>query len=351
MDENGEREGKVVEEGPSGLAAVGDLLRRTRESKGISLAQAQLDTKIRTKYLEALEAGKDGETPGEAYFKGFLRFYGNYLGLDGINLVTKYKEIKAAEVLGGREGTGGRNDSGARSSRAHREPRPAPSPASPPGTTPTMVRPTRVKRAQGPQRPSQRPRSAGEEGERRRHARRKRSPVVLIVISLLILGGLGYVGWRYLDHWQAANPPRSGENGPTGAGQTGGAAPGGSSGSAGGSTPVTGSPGTQPVPDFSKLVLEGRQTDQETTIYTLSVTEVVVTLKANERCWVRAVADGQTVNEEVLEAGREMEWSAKDRFELRMGNPGGVSLAVNSAPVDTGPREQPPRTLILTVKK
>ncbi|MGE5559507.1 MAG: helix-turn-helix domain-containing protein [Chloroflexota bacterium] len=76
---------------------VGNLLRRTREEKGLSPDQVQAETKIRLRYLEALESGDESIIPGEVYYKGFLRFYANHLGLDGHALVEQYKQWKDSQ--------------------------------------------------------------------------------------------------------------------------------------------------------------------------------------------------------------------------------------------------------------
>ncbi|MEW5933591.1 MAG: helix-turn-helix domain-containing protein, partial [Bacillota bacterium] len=60
------------------MREIGELLRRTREEKGLTLKEAQVETKIRTRYLEALERGDDSVVPGEVYFRGFLRSYANF---------------------------------------------------------------------------------------------------------------------------------------------------------------------------------------------------------------------------------------------------------------------------------
>ncbi|MDQ7794808.1 MAG: DUF4115 domain-containing protein [bacterium] len=74
---------------------IGTLLREAREAQGISLEQAQVDTKIRQRYLKALEDGDYRLIPGEAYARGFLRSYAGYLGLDGLELVRRYREEQA----------------------------------------------------------------------------------------------------------------------------------------------------------------------------------------------------------------------------------------------------------------
>lgn len=74
----------------SQVEPLGDILRRRRESKGISLEQAAEDTRIREKFLAALEGGDQQALPGAVYTKGFLRNYADYLDLDSADLVALY---------------------------------------------------------------------------------------------------------------------------------------------------------------------------------------------------------------------------------------------------------------------
>ena len=62
---------------------IGNSLREARLRQGIDLARAEDDTKIRTKYLQALEDERFEVLPAETYVKGFLRTYAEYLRLDG----------------------------------------------------------------------------------------------------------------------------------------------------------------------------------------------------------------------------------------------------------------------------
>ncbi len=64
------------------MGELGELLRSTREAKGVSLEQAEEATRIRRRYLEALEAEDFEQMPAEVYVRGFLRNYALYLGLD-----------------------------------------------------------------------------------------------------------------------------------------------------------------------------------------------------------------------------------------------------------------------------
>jgi len=73
------------------LHKLGEVLRTAREAKGVDLARVERDTKIRTRYLSALEGGDYRELPGSVYTKGFLRNYAAYLGLDAEYLIDLYR--------------------------------------------------------------------------------------------------------------------------------------------------------------------------------------------------------------------------------------------------------------------
>lgn len=62
---------------------IGSSLREARIRHGYDLAEAEAATKIRTKYLTALEEERFEVLPAPTYVKGFLRAYADYLGLDG----------------------------------------------------------------------------------------------------------------------------------------------------------------------------------------------------------------------------------------------------------------------------
>lgn len=74
---------------------VGAILREARLAKGLSLAEVEKGTSIRSRYLEAVEKDEYDKTPGEVFLKGIIRNYGNYLGLNGPELVDMYKAAAA----------------------------------------------------------------------------------------------------------------------------------------------------------------------------------------------------------------------------------------------------------------
>ena len=69
---------------------IGNSLREARERQGLGYPEIELATKIRGKYIRALEEEDFTAIPGDAYIRGFLRTYSEYLGLDGDVYVEEY---------------------------------------------------------------------------------------------------------------------------------------------------------------------------------------------------------------------------------------------------------------------
>ncbi len=70
---------------------IGPTLRETRIRRRIDLAAVEGDTKIRVRYLRALENEEWDVLPGGAYTRSFIRTYANYLGLDAERLSDEYR--------------------------------------------------------------------------------------------------------------------------------------------------------------------------------------------------------------------------------------------------------------------
>jgi cytoskeleton protein RodZ len=76
---------------------IGATLREARERRGYSLDEVQQSLHFRERYLTALEDEQWDLLPGEAYTKGFLRTYAEFLGLDGTLFIDEFNERVAAE--------------------------------------------------------------------------------------------------------------------------------------------------------------------------------------------------------------------------------------------------------------
>ena len=73
------------------MPEIGDQLRETRMRNRIDITEVEAATKIRAKYLRALENEEWDLLPGQTFVKTFLRTYADYLGLDARNLVEEYR--------------------------------------------------------------------------------------------------------------------------------------------------------------------------------------------------------------------------------------------------------------------
>ena len=91
---------------------IGSTLREARMHARIDISEIESETKIRAKYLRALENEEWDLLPGPTYVKSFLRTYADALGLDGKLLIEEYKlrherlsdvELQPIAPLGQRE--------------------------------------------------------------------------------------------------------------------------------------------------------------------------------------------------------------------------------------------------------
>jgi Helix-turn-helix domain len=73
------------------MTEIGETLRDARMRARIDVSEIEAKTKIRAKYLRALENEEWGLLPGPTFVKSFLRTYAQALGLDGKALVEEYR--------------------------------------------------------------------------------------------------------------------------------------------------------------------------------------------------------------------------------------------------------------------
>jgi len=73
------------------MGDLGQSLKEAREQKGVSLEEVEEVTRIRHKFVQALEEGNYGALPAETYVKAFLRTYAMYLELDPEEVMALYE--------------------------------------------------------------------------------------------------------------------------------------------------------------------------------------------------------------------------------------------------------------------
>ncbi len=260
---------------------IGQRLREAREARELTLEEAVQATRIRIKYLEALEAGDySAMTPVQA--QGFLRNYARFLGLD------------IALLLAELEGSG--------KGRKRRRP-PLPLAAASAQPTPPVV---------------QAPPTAGR-APRQRPIHRKRGVLAQMFIVLLA-GGLVIaliLGGKYvLDEWatQETQPLLPNVDSPT---------------------PPDTPEATEDASALPEGEATGAPTAQNTPIYTpptLTGTGVTVLIEVSRRAWVRVEADGLVVYEGAVEPGVLLNYTGQQSVNVRTNDAGALQLTVNNQP-------------------
>lgn len=89
---------------------IGNSLREARLRQGLDLAEIEQATKVRSRYLKALEEEQFEVLPGQTYVKGFLKAYADHLGLDGDLYVEEFNSRYATgeeEPIPRARGSGG----------------------------------------------------------------------------------------------------------------------------------------------------------------------------------------------------------------------------------------------------
>jgi cytoskeletal protein RodZ len=283
------------------MSELGRLLSEARTARELSLADVEAATRIRQKYVAALESGAFDELPQGAVARGFLRIYARFLAVD----------VEQALALYAQES----GDRGAEMQIAE------------PGS-PRYVdyRPLEVELTE--------PRSAG---------RWWRWLAALLIVGALAGGvwwllnaraGAGYAPVAFLapqptptvtetaTPWVVTATPQ-----PVAAGQE---------------TPLATATSDGLALPTSDLLLLPTPTVPPTitpTPRSTATPEVVASIildaEAVQRAWVRVMVDGALAEEGVLRTGDTRSWTAEESINIRTGNGGGVQLALNGEDLGT----------------
>lgn len=95
MSEDVQRSKRLFGNQPGGERGIAKALRDAREKKQEQIADISNRLRIRAVYLQAIEEGRYRDLPGDTYAMGFVRSYANYLGLDGEEIVRRFKSEAA----------------------------------------------------------------------------------------------------------------------------------------------------------------------------------------------------------------------------------------------------------------
>jgi len=256
---------------PPEPAGPGFRLRAAREARGLSYQDVEAATRIRARYLEALETGKYDVMPGgEAQVRGFLRRYATFLNIPPEEIIALYER------------------------ETHR----AAAPISPP---PAPVR-----------FPAPRPSPAPAARPPAREPIAGRRPRTLYLLGLLALIGAVALG----AVWLATHPEQvfpGSRPTPTAGAPRPVAFP----------SPMATATPAIPAPPTSV------PTPAATPTFPVSTNGVTLTLEAREHVWVRVTVDGFTAFEGMLSPGAPQTWVGQEMVIVETGNGAGVVAVVN----------------------
>jgi cytoskeletal protein RodZ len=276
---------------------LGEWLRQRREERGISLEQAEAETRIRIRYLEALETEHFESLPDPVVGRGFLRNYASYLELDAKEASERYARLVAPP-----------------------EPEPLP-PDDAPAFGPERFRPVPLHDMPG--------------------FRSRTGWIALAAVVLIaVVGALVWWGYPYLSDLlfaakvkpePSATQPVVITDLPTSTSTSWAAAA---------STSTTAPTTTDTTPVEATATLELSPTPSLTPspspspsppVYTGIFLELVFT----DTSWIQVTVDGVRQFQGELEADTYRSWYGEERIELRIGSAGAVLVTVNGESLGT----------------
>jgi cytoskeletal protein RodZ len=258
------------------LRQVGCYLLEVRQDQGIPLEKIAKDTFIPLRLLEALEVGDTARLPEPVYVKGFIRRYGDALGLNGTEIADAF-EIEAAPV---------------------KQPLSAPTPELTVYDAPAPVAAPveRYPEQRSPVRPQQ-----------------SKFPVWAYVLSgVAALGIAGAIGYGMKNTFQATSTNLSAVQ------------------------PTVGTPSSPSESMMPNSTAGNNQTTPaDPSLVTVpspkstSNDPVQVDVSLTDRSWMEVVADGKVKFEGILSKGEQRTWTAKNTLLIRAGNAGAVVASYN----------------------
>jgi len=296
------------------LHSLGDSLRQAREAQALSIEEVESQTRIRAKFIEALESGDFGLLPSTAHAKGFLRNYAQFLQLDVEQIIEQFSKLT---------GTG---------TRAVTAPKP---PDSPPPPMEAVTRPsggTRPVDTSTPRRvktvtPGQRtgPGAPLGLGQTRRQqapsppakTEPKRGIVARIfhsnifTIAVLVIGLVAVAWWSTtrLSAISSADIPSDGQSTPSAAGN--------------------GALTVEPTATF-RLTSTPELNDSPQIL-----DRIVLSITVDQRTWTQIIVDGESQFQGQALKGQVLRFEGREEIYIRTGN--GAALLVNYNGQDIGP--------------
>ena len=275
---------------------IGDTLREARERQNLSIKDIEKGTSIRALYIEAIEKGEFDKLPGNAYTKGFIRNYANFLKLDADACVRQYNEENNPEEVAAKEAAKRAEEAAEAQQQAAYEKREAEKSRGRSGIFGSSRRSesTEPERAAAPRQEA--PRVSISDFESRVESSHHRQTLLMGIIAVLVIAAGAYFLFGSDDETASKQPQ----------------------------TKVT-TQAKKPAPEPAQQQQAAAKPAEEKKQYT----DVQVSAKFSERCWVSVKADGKTIFEGTIDEGTSKDWKAEKELKITAGNAAAVTLTYN----------------------
>ena len=281
---------------------IGDTLREARERQNLSIKDIEKGTSIRALYIESIEKGEFDKLPGNAYTKGFIRSYANFLKLDADACVRQYNEENNPEEVAAKEAAKRAEEAAEAQQQAAYEKREAEKSRGRSGIFGSSRRSesTKPERAAAPRQEA--PRVSISDFESRVESSHHRQTLLMGIIAVLVIAAGAYFLFGSDDETASKQPQ----------------------------TKVT----TQAKKTTTSSSSQQQQQQQQQAAAKpveekKQYTDVQVSAKFSERCWVSVKADGKTIFEGTIDEGTSKDWKAEKELKITAGNAAAVTLTYN----------------------
>lgn len=308
------------------MESTGEILRRARSERHLTLDEVAIRTRINRKYLAAIESGDRDAIPGGFFYKSFVRQYATALTTDETNVLEQVEQSLAAEH-----------------------------PGPPPAPDEEVLKALAIRAEEA---------AASSPGSSHSAA----SYAVLLVLAIAGTSGL-YMLWHRSQQAQAAGEaarpvpqvakkeepartpaPVAVQPAPETQAQTdppppvvaqpetaAAPAPDGTQAATPSPQGVAQTPATAPGPDSqtaSNPPVNPPSNGASNPVENADE-KIALSISANDQSWVTVAADGKTVFNGLLAAGQSRAFAARENARMRVGNAGGLNVMFNGKP--TGP--------------
>lgn len=281
--------------------SVGEFFRQVRETKGLTLDEVAIKTRIHPEYLKALEESNFAKLPEQVFAKGFVRSYARSLGLDEDDAMRRFT-VSAGTFY-----------------NKHEE--------------------------------RERLRQQQVEDERKRKANRKAviaaAGVAVLGLVLLLTREQGSVSVMRpdVDAARAKTAREADRRAKSETAPADHAARPQTSVPAAAAPAQSGKPSSLPTPPTTSDPLAGLPFD----VGAPTETGMVLALEASELSWVVVQTDDASPHEALLRPGDRLIWKAQEKFSLTIGNAGGIRGELNGKPLASfGPKGKVVRDIVIT---